>query len=46
MSKGVTEPADVLHALAAAADGKIVAVFTGTVFITEDAHEAPNPARV
>ncbi len=30
----------------AAADGKIVAVFTGTVFITEDAHEAPNPARV
>lgn len=28
----------------AAADGKIVAVFTGTVFITEDAHEAPgNP---
>ena len=44
MSKGVTEPADVLHALAAAADGKIVAVFTGTVFITEDAHEAPgNP---
>ncbi len=25
----------------AGADGKIVAVFTGTVFITEDAHEAP-----
>ncbi len=25
----------------ARADGKIVAVFTGTVFITEDAHEAP-----
>ncbi len=25
----------------AGADGKIVAVFTGTVFITKDAHEAP-----
>ena len=25
----------------ARADGKIVAVFTGTVFITEDAHQAP-----
>ncbi len=25
----------------ASTDGKIVAVFTGTVFITEDAHEAP-----
>ncbi len=25
----------------AGADGKIVAVFTGTVFITEDAHQAP-----
>ncbi len=25
----------------AGTDGKIVAVFTGTVFITEDAHEAP-----
>ncbi len=26
-------------------DGKIVAVFTGTVFITGDAHQAPDPAR-
>ncbi len=25
----------------AGTDGKIVAVFTGRVFITEDAHEAP-----
>ena len=29
----------------ARADGKIVAVFTGTVFITGDAHQAPDPER-
>ncbi len=37
----MTEPAELLHALAARADGKIMAVFTGAVFITEDAHQAP-----
>ncbi len=30
----------------AGADGKIVAVFTGTVFITGDAHQAPVPGRI
>ncbi len=41
MSKGVAEPAELLRSLVSGADGKIVAVFTGTAFITEDAHEAP-----
>ncbi len=37
----MTEPAELLRALAKRADGKIVAVFTGTVLITGDAHQAP-----
>ncbi len=37
----MTEPSELLRSLVAGADGKVVAVFTGTVFITEDAHEPP-----